>query len=76
MSLIKELIYTIICFIVSIFKDLCSFRNKLTVFVCVFTGICIWLNEHDTSVVIASIAFLDSYLMYYLYNRKKDDPKK
>lgn len=76
MSLIKELLGAIAAFIVSLFRDLCSFRNKLTVFVCVFTGMCIWLNERDTSVVIASIAFLDSYLMYYLYNRKKDDPKK
>lgn len=62
-------------FITSIFKDMCSFRNKLTVFVCVFVIFVIWFNRHETAIILAAITFLDSYLIYYLHNRKKNDPK-
>lgn len=59
----------------SILRDLCSFRNKITVFVCVFCVLCIYLKRDDTTVILACLAFLDSYLVYYLYNRKKNDPR-
>ena len=62
-------------FITSIFKDMCSFRNKLTVFVCIFVLLVIWLNRNETAIILSAIAFLDSYLIYYLHNRKKNDPK-
>ena len=71
----KKLFNAVFCFICSLFSDLKSFRNKITVFVCVFCVLCIYYNQHETSVILACIAFLDSYLVYYLHNRKKSDPK-
>lgn len=71
----KKLFTAILEFLTSIFSDLKSFRNKLTVFVCVFCVLCIYINKNEISVILACIAFLDSYLVYYLHNRKKNDPK-
>lgn len=71
----KKLFITILDFITSLFGDLKSFRNKITVFVCVFCVLCIYYNRNDVSVILACIAFLDSYLLYYLHNRKKNDPR-
>lgn len=70
---IKDEVFGIMEFITSIFKDLCSFRNKLTVFMCVLTLICVYLFRHDTAVVITALGVLDSYLIYYLHNRKLKD---
>ena len=71
----KKLFTAILEFLTSIFSDLKSFRNKLTVFVCVFCVLCIYINKNEISIILACIAFLDSYLVYYLHNRKKNDPK-
>lgn len=71
----KKLLHEILGLVTSIFGDLKSFRNKLTVFVCIFCAMCIYYNKNDISVILACIAFLDSYLVYYLHNRKKNDPK-
>ena len=69
----KNAFFGIIEFLTSIFTDLKSFRNKLTVFMCALTLICIYLYRDDTKVVITALGVLDSYLIYYLYNRKQKD---
>ena len=71
----KDLFGKIVKLITSIFSDLCSFRNKVTVFVCVLMTIVIIQNKGDSSVILAALGVLDSYLIYYLHNRKKHDPK-
>lgn len=73
---IKECTFGLLELLYSCMKDLKSFRNKLTVFVCFFAALCVWYNRDNTTVVISCIAFLDSYLIYYLHNRKKNDPKR
>ena len=72
---IKKDFFSVLDFLASIFRDLCSFRNKLTVFMCVLTMVCIYVFRDDSKVVMTALGVLDSYLIYYLYNRKKHDPK-
>ena len=73
---VKKCACTLIDFIASVFADLCSFRNKITAFICALTFYCMYTYKSDTVVVITALGILDTYLIYYLYNRKKDDPKK
>lgn len=72
---LKKDFFSVMDFLASIFKDLCSFRNKLTVFMCVLTMVCVYAFRHDTHVVMTALGVLDSYLIYYLHNRKTHDPK-
>ena len=71
---VKKCAFTFMDFVSSFFSDLCSFRNKITVYICILTFYCIYTYKNNTTVVLTALGILDSYLIYYLHNRKKTDP--
>lgn len=73
---VKQCSFSIMEFVASVFSDLCSFRNKITVFVCFLTVYCIYLFKESITVVLTALGMLNSYLMYYLHNRKQEDANK
>lgn len=70
---VKSFMFSVCEFFESIFRDLKSFRNKLTVFMCTLTVICVYKYLDNPVVIVTALGMLDSYLIYYLHNRKKQD---